>query len=45
MNDLYFAGFSPQEIRALEQSLDRVVRNLEQAEQAMKAPKDEERME
>ncbi len=45
MNELYFAGFSPQEIRALEQALDRVVRNLEQAEQALKTPKDEERME
>lgn len=40
MNSLFFKDFEKAEIRELEQYLDRIVTNLEQAEQALKKGKD-----
>lgn len=36
MNSLFFKGFEKEEIKELEQYLDRIVSNLEQTEQALK---------
>lgn len=36
MNSLFFKGFEKEEIKELEQYLDRIVSNLEQTEQAFK---------
>lgn len=40
MNSLFFKDFEKAEIKQLEQYLDRIVSNLEQAEQALKKGKD-----
>ena len=40
MNRLFFKDFEKVEIKELEQYLDRIVSNLEQAEQALKKGKD-----
>ena len=40
MNSLFFKDFEQVEIKELEQYLDRIVSNLEQAEQALKKGKD-----
>ena len=40
MNNLFFKDFEETEIKELEQYLDRIVSNLEQAEQALKKEKD-----
>ena len=40
MNSLFFKDFEKAEIRELEQYLDRIVSNLERAEQALKKGKD-----
>ena len=40
MNRLFFEGFEEVEIKELEQYLDRIVSNLERAEQALKKGKD-----
>ena len=40
MNSLFFMDFEKEEIKELEQYLDRIVSNLERAEQALKKGKD-----
>ncbi len=40
MDDLFFRNFKTEEIKELEQYLDRIVSNLEQTEQALKKGKD-----
>lgn len=40
MNSLFFKNFEKEEIKELEQYLDRIVSNLEQTEQALKKGKD-----
>ncbi len=40
MNALFFQGFNPQEIAGLEGCLDRILRNLEDAEKNLKKGKD-----
>ena len=40
MNNLFFMDFEKVEIKELEQYLDRIVSNLERAEQALKKGKD-----
>lgn len=40
MNSLFFKDFEKEEIKELEQYLDRIVSNLEQTEQALKKGKD-----
>lgn len=41
MNELFFAGFSDEEIMRLESDLDRIVQNLEQSEKEMKENKND----